>query len=411
MLIRYGVVALSLCSLSLPLLAQEKEDSAAAKKPFQFEGYAIVNYYKYWWQTDPSRRANMDLERVAVEPSYRLNDRIKIEGEVEFEHGGSGATMEFDKIEEFGEYEQEVEHGGEVVIEKLVAEISFADEFNLRIGHFYVPVGLVNQEYEPNDYFTVNRSEAEVSIIPAVWHESGIGAFGRVGPMNYQVAVVNGLDATGFSSASWIVLGQQGRFEMVNAENLAYTGRLDFDLPAGVRAGVSGYYGNSADNRPKPDLTVPANVGIVDVHGVIENGPLTARALVLYGTLQNAGAVSIANRNLSNNLNVKRTPVGSAALGWFVEAGYDLLSFFRHTSAEDAPKLDLFARYEYYDTQYRVPEGFFDNPRWERSIWTAGLDYHLHPNLVLKSQFSTRTLGLATANIENTFSAGLGIEL
>lgn len=412
---KVSIAACLSAMLLLPLLVtgsafgQEEED-----KRLEFEGYAVINYLNYNWQTDSVRRANVDVERLAFEVEYKLTDRIRLEAEVEFEHGGTGSTMEFDKFEEFGEYEQEIEQGGEVVLEKVAAEILIVPEFNVRLGHFYVPVGRLNSDYEPNDYFTTQRSEAEVNIIPGVWHETGIGVFGDVGPLRYQAVLVNGLDATGFSSAMWIVRGHQTKFEMANAENLAVAGRLDYRFMPELEVSVSGYFGNSADNRPKPDLNVPAHVGIGEMHVDYNAGPLTLRGLALYGTLQNAAAVSRANRSLSNNLNAKRTPVGSAALGWFVEAGYDVLSFLSPKAAGDAswsPELDLFARYDFYDTMYKVDAGIFDNPRWERTVWTGGINYRLAPGFVLKGQYSHRALGLSADNIEDTFSLGLGAQL
>ena len=90
------------------------------------------------------------------------------------------------------------------------------------------------------------------------------------------------------------------------------------------------------------------------------------RGLFLWGTLENADRLSKVNRTLSNNLNVKRTPIGSSALGWYIEAGYDILSFFRqqNNSAKDNDLkdtfpdmvLDIFARYDYYDTMASVEE-------------------------------------------------------
>jgi len=392
--------------------ATEHSDSSEHSGALEIEAYGIINYHAFDWQTDPQRRAVVDIERAAVEASYRLNDRIRIESEIEFEHGGTGSSMEFDKFEEFGEYEQEVEKGGEVVVEKLAAVIGFSDEFNLRIGHFYVPIGLTNVDYEPIDYFTVVRSEAESTLIPATWHETGIEAFGSLGPLSYRAQLVNGLDATGFSSGGWVALGHQGRFEMINAENMAVVGRLDYEPTEGVRLGASGYYGNSADNRPKPDLTVPAHVAIGEADGRAEFGPFTARAVVLYGTLENSAAVSKANRNLSNNLNVKRTPVGSSALGWYAEAGYDLFSLLDlFSDSSSAPRLDLFGRYEFYDSMYGVADGIFDNPRWERNVVSIGINYKPLHAFVLKAQLSRRTLGTSTDNREDTFSLGMGFEI
>ena len=403
--LRFLVVAAAAAALTSNASAQ----SADSTRKLEVEGYAIVNYHTFDWQTDPARRALMDIERAAIEASYELDRHVIVEAEVEFEHGGTGATMEFDKFEEFGEYEQEVEQGGEVVLEKLAVTVPVAPELNIRIGHFYVPVGLTNSDYEPMDYFTVVRSESETSLIPATWHETGLELFGRHAGLRYRLLVVNGLDATGFSSAGWVAPGKQGRFEGVSAETLAVAARLDYSLAEGIGVGASGYFGNSADNRPKPDLTVPANVTIGEFHTVIETGGATVRGQILYGALQNSGAVSKANRGVSNNLNVKRTPVAAAALGTFVEAGYDILPLFADVK-NDAMGLEIYGRFDYYDSMFRVDEGIFDNPRWERRTVSAGLNFRYGRNLIIKSQFSNRTLGTSVDNRENTFSLGTGVE-
>lgn len=112
------------------------------------------------------------------------------------------------------------------------------------------------------------------------------------GSFNYSLSFVNGLDGTGFSSANWISPGVQGRFEMVNANNFATSLRLDYHPEKDIVIGVTGYIGNSAGNRPKPDLTVPAYVGIVEGHTIIGRGSWEIRALGLYGHLQNRALVS-----------------------------------------------------------------------------------------------------------------------
>jgi len=390
-------VLLSL-ALTTPLAAQD--DAAQRDRgPVEVEGYAVLNYDHFAWQTDPNRRDVVDLERFILEASYRVSKRLRFAAELEFEHGGTGVTMEFDRFEEFGEYEIEVEKGGEVKVEKLEAQFLLRPEFNIRVGHVYVPVGLVSQADEPDEYFTNTRNEAEVAMVPTVWDETGVGLFGQIGRLHYQGLVVTGLDATGFSSANWVRPGHQGRFETVNANDLAVVARLDFDVADETRLGVSAYHGNSAGNRPKPDLRVPANVMILDAHVSTEIGRFRARALVLYGHLQNADQVSDANRNLSNNLNVKRTPVGSAALGWFVEAGANLLH--GHTP------LFIYGRYDWYDTMYRVSGDVFDNPRWSRNAVTTGMNWFPDPHFIVKASYSHRSVGLPTGNREDTVALGV----
>ncbi len=395
-------------------------NAIAEPNPFSVSGYGVINYSHFDWELDPSRRAAVDVERFVIAPKYRINDTISLEAELEFEHGGTGSTMEFDKFEEFGEFETEIEKGGEVIVEKLAAVFSFQSLFNLRVGHIIVPVGLVAKRHRPQHYFTTTRPEAEVHLIPTIWHETGIELFGSLGALNYQCQIVNGLDSTGFSSRHWIVPGHQLRFETANAEAPAFVGRLDYALHQNATLGISGYYGDTAPHRPKPDVDFNAHVGILSLHGFYEINAVKVRGLFLWGTLENADRLSKVNRTLSNNLNVKRTPIGSSALGWYVEAGYDILSFFKRSknSAEqralkDTPTdtvLDIFARYDFYDTMASVEGIIFDNPRWERSTWTFGINYHAHPQLVFKSHYSLRRLATKDKNRENTFSLGFGFQ-
>lgn len=381
----------------------------ADTNPFSVSGYGVINYAHYDWKLDPNRRASIDIERFVVAPKYRISDNIRLEAEIEFEHGGTGSTMEFDKFEEFGEFEMEIEKGGEVIVEKLAALFSIKPAVNFRVGHIIVPVGLVSKRHRPQHYFTTTRPEAETHLIPTIWHETGVEVFGSLGSVNYQAQIVNGLDSTGFSSRHWIVPGHQLRFETINAEAPAFVGRLDYVITDNATVGVSGYFGDTAANRPKPDVKFDAHVGIVSLHGFYEVNALKVRGLFLWGTLQNADELSRVNRSLSNNLNVKRTPLGSSALGCYIEAGYDVLSFIRKVDTS-LQKLDVFARYDFYDTMASVKGIIFDNPRWERTTWTFGINYHVHPKMVFKSHYSLRRLAEIDEDKENTFSLGLGFQ-
>ena len=380
----------------------------ADSNPFSVSGYGVINYAHYDWELDPNRRASIDVERFVVAPKYKINDTIRLEAELEFEHGGTGSTMEFDKFEEFGEFEMEIEKGGEVIVEKLAAVFTIHPMVNFRVGHIIVPVGLVSKRHRPQHYFTTTRPEAEAHIIPTIWHETGVELFGSLGHLKYQAQVINGLDSTGFSSRHWIVPGHQLRFETANAEAPAFVGRLDFEFDKNVTVGLSGYLGNSAPNRPKPDVDFDAYVGIVGFHGFYEMNGVKVRGVLLGGTLQNADKLSKVNRTLSNNLNVKRTPLGSAAVGCYVEAGYDILSLFN--TEESTPELDLFVRFDYYDTMASVEGIIFDNPRWERTTFTSGFNFHIHSQIVFKGHYSLRRLAAKELNRENTLAVGLGFQ-
>jgi opacity protein-like surface antigen len=389
------------------LPAQEEEDKY--QSTFELHGYGTFNYFVYDWKTDPYRRNAIDLERLVLYPVVHLAPQVLLRAEIEFEHGGTGVTMEFDRFEEFGEFEQEVEKGGEVILDQLHVQVELEPEINFRVGRIRLPVGVLAYEHEPTEYFTTTRPEMETSLIPSIWYENGIEMYGHilaVGALEYHLLIVNGLDATGFSSATWVRRGIQKRFEFVNAEDFAFVAGLQYAPTPSLAFGGSVYYGNSANNRPKPDLNVDAHVGVYEGHAVVKADNFELRAMGMYGSLENADLVSQANRNLSNNLNVKRTPVGSAAAGASVESGYDILSFLGEYKAS----VFAFLRLEYYDSMARVKGDVFDNPRWERRVWTAGMNYKPLQNLVVKGQYSQRRLESGPPNIENTFSVGVGFE-
>ena len=105
---------------------------------------------------------------------------------------------------------------------------------------------------------------------------------------------------------------------MANAEDFAGCARADFRF-RGQLVGASTYFGNTTGNRPKPDLKVKAPVILLEAHTSLRFGRVYFNGLAIYGHLKNSEAVTNANRNLSNNLNVKRTPVGEAALAGYAD--------------------------------------------------------------------------------------------
>lgn len=387
--------------------------TARAVPSLEIAAYGEMLYSHYNYGPDqksdphgspPDSRAIVDVPRFVLEFESYLTGSLSIEAEIEYEHGGTGSAMEIE-YEEFGEFESEVEKGGEVELEEFYATQNIKPWFNARIGHMIVPVGLINAAHHPDDFFGTVRPEAEVGIIPTTWHETGVAAFGTVHGFKYQAQLINGLDSSGFGSQYWIVGGHQKKFEQVNATNMAVAGRLDYTRDASV-LGVSGYYGNTSDNRPKPDMEgIPGHVGIGDVHAVVAAGPFLARGVFLYGTIENADVISHRNGQLPQAVHAPRTPVASAAMCYYAEAGYDVLSFLKHGSSR---KLYPFARYEYYNSMQKVDTGVFADPRFERHVVAAGLNLMLTPRAVLKADYSHRTFGDGNLNAEDTFSIAFG---
>lgn len=413
---RSNFAATLLILLATALNAQENSQldslpgSAAGRKKLELVTYGSINYHRFDWQIWPEKRDEVDFERAVIEGSYRFAPRWSLNAELEFEHGGTGVAVEFDRFEEFGEFEYEVEKGGEVRFEEFNLDWSWGagQQQHLTVGYVKVPFGLITFRDEPDEYLTNTLPMMENTLLPTDWAEFGVLAQGKLGRWRYYAGLVNSLDGSAFNSANFIKRGNQKRFETVNAEDWAAVGRLDYEFGHEQAIGVSGYFGNTRNNRPKPDLAVDAYLSLLDAHLVYEREPFELTGQLIYGQLQNSEALTNANRNLSNNLNVKRTPVASAALGWSVELGFEVFEVFRrHPKGE----LTVFGRYDDFDSMYKTQGQVVDNPRWDRSIVTFGLNYQPIPQIVLKSQYSVEKLGIPTGNLQKTYSLGIGFHI
>ncbi|HZV68007.1 MAG TPA: hypothetical protein VFG10_00600 [Saprospiraceae bacterium] len=394
---------------------------STSQKNLSVEGYGAFNYYHFNWQTDSTKRNAIDNERFILELGYGWTDRIRLNTEIEFEHGGTGSAVEFDRFEEFGEFEFEIEKGGEVLVEQMNIEFTLNKNLSLKVGRLKVPFALAYEREEPTDYPTATYSEMESQILPDNWTENGImvdGFIGRSHLWEYHAGIVNGLDGTAFNSANWVKRGNQKRFEMVNAENFAFCTRLDFKPSPSCTFGISAYAGNTTDNRPKPDLQVDAFVTMGEMHVMYQHRFAKINSMFLYGALSNSEALSNQNRNLSNNLNVKRTPVASAAIGGFFEIeSASLINHKKQTSTGIIkPELSVYGRVDYYDTMNQTQGEIFNNPRWQRVSYTFGALLKIIDDVHLKTQYSIRKVGApAPSNInggtlEKTFVLGFAFE-
>lgn len=188
---------------------------------------------------------------------------------------------------ENGEYETEVEKGGEVALEQFHITRLILPAFNVRVGHVIVPVGLTNTHHEPINFFGTSRPEGETSILPSTWHETGIefyGTFGhRYSRFSYQALVVAGLNPNGFDRDTWVAGGKQGLFETDNFTSPAYVGRLNYEGVPGLRIGGSVYY--CADAARNADKSRPIRVSEMLRCGSLQETLNIVTAILLPGEM------------------------------------------------------------------------------------------------------------------------------
>ncbi|HRG69265.1 MAG TPA: porin [Saprospiraceae bacterium] len=386
---------------SLKLLT---ESTGTHSKKLEFEAFGIVNYHAFNWQLLPDKRNEIDFAQAVIGLDYQISDRWKFTSELEFEHGGTGVALEFDPLEEFGEFEYEVEKGGEIWLEQFNLNYQLLKQHALTFGRVKLPFGLANYFDEPTEFLGVSFNQLENTLLPSNWTEFGILLNGKFHQkLEYAIGMVNALDGSGFNSANFIKRGNQRRFETVKIEDLAGVLRMDYKFKKEQFVGLSFYAGNSRNNRPKPDLNVNALVSLAEFHSYFKFNSISFKTMVLFGHLQNSEQLSLANRNLSNNLNVKRTPVGKQAAGFNVEFAIKPLDWFVKNKCKD---FYVFSSYDYFDSHQKTEGSIFNNPRWKRQIWTFGMNYFPTEWLVLKMQFENQRLGISDNKYQRTFSMG-----
>lgn len=381
-----------------------------------FKDYGINRFYGGRDGNRKDHRNTISIPRFVLALDYKFTPKWILGAEIEFESGGVGTAYEIENSEN-GEYETEVEKGGEVALEQFHITRLIHPAFNMRAGHLILPVGLTNAHHEPINFFGTTRPEGETTMIPSTWHENGLEIFGTFGygyaNFSYQAMVTSGLNACGFDRNNWVAGGKQGIFEEDNFTSPAYTFRLDYNGLPGLRLGASFYYcANTTANSDKlTEYNFKAPLRIYTVDAQYKSNILAARANFMWGNLTNADRVSAVNTKLTNSSPYTRViPVAKKSVSYGAEVGLNLAGIFAGTRC---PTLYPFARFDYYNTQKECAGLYTEDKRNEVRKWTAGINWYALPNLVIKADYSTRQIGTSKLfgkgkyNSENELSIGV----
>ena len=310
--------------------------SAAAQ--ISFGGYGEVSYRNVGNATD-----TFDVHRVVLYTGYEFDETYSFNSEIEFEHGD------------------------EIHVEFAQIDGNYSDAFNIRAGHILLPMGFMNETHEPTTFWSAKRPLVERYIIPSTWHENGAGVFGTAGNLSWQAYLVNGTDDGFDMQKNGLRGGRQGG-EKAAAEKMGVTARLDYQATSGLLIGAAIYSGstnNKGDAAADPvvDPTeLDHHVQVVEAHVQYDSGPFRLRALFADASVENADQLPQAS-------------VADDIDGWYVEAGYDLLS------SDDDLSLTPFVRVEQYDLG--VDEKYDVN--------VIGLAFQPNMNIIYKFDFQNIT--------------------
>lgn len=354
-------------------------------------GYGEVHYNQPL-DGDVRQNGKLDVHRVVLLFGYQFNDRTQFVTEVEFEH-----------VEE-------------VYIEQAWLQYKLNDFINFRSGLVLIPMGLVNEYHEPTTFNGVERPLVDKYITPSTWREIGLGFTGDILPasLRYQAYLVNGFngydDEANFNGKNGFRGGRQKGIESyISAAN--FTGKVEYYGIRGLNVGLSGYFGKSQsmlyDGVAKDDDAAmsTADSSAIGISMIGLDARYQYQGLELRGQFYYAGLSNTEQYN-EFTADADGTPndLGSAMMGYYAEAGYNVLRLFSNTDKKLVP----FVRYSNYNTHAAMEEPYTKNDAYNRNVITTGLTFHIAKGAVLKTDMQFFSDG-TDADTKYIFNAGFGV--
>ena len=338
----------------------------------------ISGYMDFHFNKEEGQPGVLDFHRFVLLVNHSFSPRIRFVGELELEH----ALVEG------------LEEAGELELEQAYLDFLLSRSLNIRAGMMLVPVGIINERHEPPVYNGVERPFVDTVIIPTTWFEPGAGVHGEIGRgFRYRAFVMAPLNAIEFNADEGLREGRQKGAE-ANVRNFAVTGRGEYVGLPGLTVGASFWTGDSSFDVPRLDTTV--TVGEVDAR--YQRDRLELRTEFAHVSISDAGRLNDAIQGLTG----VSPNVAKALRGFYAEAGYRV---WNQGSPRD---LVAFVRYENFDTQFRMPDGFQRLEQFDRDAFVIGATYYPDPDIAVKADYVRLRSQSSVVKDRNVFNIGLG---
>jgi len=295
--------------------------------------------------------------------------------------------------------EWELEHANEIFLEQAFVKHKILGKTSLKAGMILIPMGIVNEAHEPNNFFSVDRPIVTRYLIPTTWRDIGLGVTGIMpGDLKFQLYLVNGLlgykdGSAKFNGESGYRSGRQKGIKTTMSALPAISGQLEYFGFKSGKIGLSVYSGRSNTDayngilrsdtqaRQSADSTT-VYTNMAGLHANFSPGNLSIRGELIYShNTGNEAYNAMANTNL-----------GKSAVGGYLEVG--------HPVTQDK-KWMVFGRYGYLDNIMEL-----DSNNDYNHIVTAGINYMMAKGAVLK-------LDTQVSNLKNDpvffINSGVGI--
>lgn len=296
----------------------------------------------------------IDFHRWVLFLNHRFNDRITFNSELELEHSLSGNGKP-----------------GELELEQAYLDIAFEKGLHAKAGLFLLPVGLLNENHEPETFFGVERNPIEKEIIPTTWWEGGAAVSQTLGNgLSWDAAVHSGLNVPSTGNNAYRIRSGRQKVASAVANEPAFTGRIRYNGIPGVDVSVFGNY--------QHDITQAA--------GTEDN------SAYMIGAAANLQRGGFGLRGLVASWNID----GSAAamMGRDHQWGFYLEPSYTHQIGEDA-KIGVFGRWNWYE----FAQGEVDQ-------YDVGINFWPIDNVVFKADYSH--IIPDGGNAEDVFNLGVG---
>lgn len=360
-----------------------KSDVARTRNPGPDEratsifGYGEFNYNRF---RDDQHTSKADLRRFVIGFGHRFNDRLSFNSELELEHAIASSS-----------------DAGEIEMEQAYLNYQFSDAVNVKGGLFLIPLGILNLTHEPPTYYGVERNEVETRIIPTTWRELGFGVHGALGApgLRYDVGVTTGFNSGKLDDPNTGIRSAHQEGSEAGAKDLSVYGALNWQRP-GLLIGGGVFTGNTGQNGQTAAALrgVNARLTLWDVHAKYSIAGWDLQALYTRGTLGDADKVNAVTSAAATPFAAPRS-----MKGWYGQAAYHV---YRRGDLDIAP----FARIERVEIRQQEDAalGLFQDPNNLERIRTVGINFYVHPQVVLKADVQR----YSADRTKDRFNLGLG---
>jgi len=344
-------------------LVMTNEDSLQAGTTGQktvISGYGSAFYQRNVDQ----EQSTVTLERAVLFVGHQFSQKISFFSELELENA---------------KVEGGVSNNAEISMEQAFLKFNLNARQYIIAGLFTPRIGILNENHLPINFNGVERPIVETLIIPATWRELGVGFYGNSEkiPLNYSVAVMNGLEGQNFEHGSGI-RGGRAEGNLASANNIAITAAVQYYWQ-NFKFQVSGYTGGTVTLSPRGSDSLglnsgafgtPLYLGEADVQ--FDKNAFSAKALGVYIAYPDAGKM---NTVYGNN-------TATGMYGAYAEVAYNWL-FKKSTQAS----FISFVRFEALNMNSSIAangEGIYDGTEKQTHL-IAGFGYLPLPNVVIKA--------------------------